>query len=109
MGFNINRDEGFDSEGDVPEEVLEMMGDIEKQIEFHKNNILTANIEIVEDVVSRLMVSLCESLDEETGKGVMPLLSAIADSLIELRLKSDALSEELVEKKAPPPNDLGMN
>tara|TARA_Y100000310_G_scaffold169239_1_gene169277 strand:- start:405 stop:737 length:333 start_codon:yes stop_codon:yes gene_type:complete len=110
MGFNLNRGEGDSEEmSAIPEEIKEMLGDVEKQIEFHKNNILSADIYLVEEVIKRFMVGMVESMDEDTAKGMMPLMSAVGESLIELRVMVDQLTEELIEKKVPPPNDLEMN
>ena len=103
MGFNINREEG------IPEEITGMMDDIEKQIEFHKNNFITADIELVADVLKQLMVSIVGELDPDSGEGVMPMLTAIAETILELRATNEVLRSELIEKKSPPPDDFQFN
>ena len=105
MSFYIEDEFGEE----VPEELEGTLKDIEKQIQFHKDKLLTANTEHIEDVLKALLVNLIESVDEEKGNNMMPLLTAMIESFLELRETNDILFGELIGKKTPPPKDFGIN
>ena len=105
MSFYIENESG---EG-VPEELEGTLKDIEKEIQFHKDKLLTANTEHIEDVLKTLLVNLIESVDEEKGNNIMPLLTAMIEVFLELRETNDALFKELIGKKSLPPKDFGIN
>tara|TARA_Y100000310_G_scaffold274651_1_gene290764 strand:- start:2157 stop:2456 length:300 start_codon:yes stop_codon:yes gene_type:complete len=99
MGFYF--EEGF--------EIQDLIHDIDAQIEFHKNNLLTSDVILVEEVVKKFMVAILGSMDAEQAEGSLPLLTAIGESLFQLRNEADILRQELLEKKMPPPNEFGLN
>tara|TARA_Y100000310_G_scaffold255407_1_gene262841 strand:+ start:2180 stop:2494 length:315 start_codon:yes stop_codon:yes gene_type:complete len=98
MGFNINSEEG-----EIPPEMSELVNDIDKQVEFHKQNILNSQPVVVEEVMKTLMVTIVENLDEDTAGGLLPMITAFAESLIELKIEVEYLKGEMIEKKSPPP------
>tara|TARA_Y100000310_G_scaffold180928_1_gene180840 strand:- start:409 stop:729 length:321 start_codon:yes stop_codon:yes gene_type:complete len=106
MGFHFTDD--FE-DSLIPEEIIEMMGDTDKQIEFHKNNLITADMDMVAEVMKKFIATLILALDDAQAQGAMPLLSALAESILELRAQVDVLRNELIEKNAPPPDDFEMN
>ena len=105
MGFFFQ--DGYESE--VPEEMMGMLDDIEEQIAFHRNNIVNADLGLVEDVLKRLMISMTDSVDPEIAKGLVRMLTGMFEALIELRATNEVLRSELIEKKVPPPDCFDMN
>ena len=96
--YSLN--EGADG---LPPELSDLVNDIDKQIEFHKHNILNSRPDVVEEVVKQLMLTIVENLEEDVAGGMLPLLTAFGESLIELKSEVEHLKGELIEKKSPPP------
>jgi len=55
------------------------------------------------------MVTIIEGLDEETATGLVPMLTAFGESLIELKQEVEYLKGEMIEKKSPPPTSFEEN
>ena len=104
MGFNINREEDA-----IPPEMSELMDDVDRQVEFHKHNILNSQPIVVEEVLKTLMLTIIECLDEETATGLVPMLTAFGESLIVLKQEVEYLKGEMIEKKSPPPTSFEEN
>ena len=64
---------------------------------------------MVSDVLKQLMVSIVNELDPDAGNGAMPMLTAIAETILELRATNEVLRGELIEKKVQPPDDFQFN
>ena len=102
MGFNLNKEEG---EGRLDDS----LEDLNSQVEFHKDKLINSDIEQVEDVLSRVITGILNGLDAECALAVTPMLSAIAESIIELKATNVLLTAELIEKKMPPPDNFEIN
>ena len=63
--YSLN--EGADG---LPPELSDLVNDIDKQVEFHKHNILTSRPEVVEEVVKQLMLAIVENLEEDVAGGM---------------------------------------
>ena len=102
MGFNINReeDDGFSA----------LVENIELQIDFHKNNLLNQDLSVVENCLKAMMTSILDGLDnaghQDLAKGILPLLSAMVESILTLRNDTEYLREYILEQKMPPPKEI---
>jgi hypothetical protein len=104
MGFNLNREEEEDDSFSA------LVEDIELQINLHRNNLLNADISVVETCLKVMLTNILDSLEstghEDLAKGVLPLLSAMVESIIELRGETDYLKGYILEQKMPPPKEI---
>tara|TARA_B100000287_G_C20657220_1_gene788933 strand:- start:1157 stop:1483 length:327 start_codon:yes stop_codon:yes gene_type:complete len=108
MGFNVNKEHSFDDE-DMPEGLAEFLEDVGEQTDFHKNNILTKDIDHVEEVIKRFMLMLVDLMEEDSAQASIPILTALGESVVELRQEVDSLRSQLIEKKLPPPKNFEEN
>jgi len=103
MGFNLNKQEEEDAFSALVE-------NIELQIDFHKNNLLNQDVSVVENCLKAMMTGVLDGLDdaghEDLAKGVLPLLSAMVESILELRSEVDYLKGYILEHKMPPPKEI---
>jgi len=83
--------------------------DLNNQVEFHKDKIMNSDISLTEEVIKQVMLAIMEALDEKSAEAVCPILSAIGESIIELRATNDILMGELLEKKVPAPKNFEDN
>ena len=98
MGFSFNKGDGFDLN-------QEFLDDMDTHVEFHKDKFLTEDIEVVDQVLKTAFMALLESLPPDAGEGILPMLSAIGETIVELRTTNEVLRMELLEKYIPPPPD----
>ena len=102
MGYRINKDD--------EEEFSNLVENIELQIDFHRNNLLNKDLIIVEGCLKTMMTSVLDGLSdvghEELAKGILPILSAMTESILELREKTDYLKGYILEQKIPPPKEM---
>ena len=100
MSFSLNKeDDSFE----------ETLNSIDKQIEFHKNNLINANIEVVSSVLDTFLIAMTESIPNETLASALPILQAISESVLDLRERVDVLQGEIIHRGSPPPDNLHMN
>ena len=109
MGYYYR--EGFGPNYDYKELGLnkEIMDDLNKQVDFHKQKLLEENIDLVENVLKSCMVSLLEDLPSDKATASTPMLTAIMESLIELRGINEVLAQELINLKIPPQDGFEFN
>ena len=99
MGYFLNREFEF---GDIPEEII--ISDTEKQIDFHKNHFLDADLGLVAEVLKKMITGMAEEISEDSADSIMPILSGMAEAIIMLRAELEVLRMELLKKKSPPPD-----
>ena len=102
MGFNLNKQEDDDFSA--------LVENIELQIDFHKNNLLNQDLSVVENCLKAMMTSILDGLDDaghqDLAKGILPLLSAMVESILTLRNDTEYLREYILEQKMPPPKEI---
>ena len=104
MGFNFADD--LPNEENIDPNIL---SDFQSQVDFHKSKFLNEEIEVVGEVLELALIQLVKELPVEDTTAITPMLSAMCESIIELRGTTDVLRTELLEKNVQPPDDFQFN